>query len=93
MTLELSSRLSSQSDTAHMLLVRTEDKNQGSQIQREILVLISSALKSAVSRHRNNNKKKTKVWLDQLLYTSPAMQSALFLSRKGSPANKYHALC
>ena len=48
MTLELSSRLSSQSDTVHMLLVRTEDENQDSQIQREILVLIFSALKSAV---------------------------------------------
>ena len=48
MTLELSSRLSSQSDTAHMLLVTTENKHQGSQIQGEILVLISSALKSTI---------------------------------------------
>ena len=76
MTLELSSRLSSQSDTAHMLLVTTEDKNQGSHIQGEFLVLISSALKSAVSRHRKKKKKKKKIWLDQLSYTSPAMLSA-----------------
>ena len=75
MTLELSSRLSSQSDTGHMLLVTTENKHQGSQIQGEILVLIFSALKSAVSTHRKKKKKK-KVCLDQLSHTSPAMPSA-----------------
>ena len=68
MTLELSSRLSRQSDTAHMLLVTTEDKHQGSQIQREILVLISSALKSAVQNILDiqRRRKEKKVWLDQL---------------------------
>ena len=102
MTLELSSRLSSQSHTAHMLLVRTEDENQGNQISKSecstdlsrfvcLFLLLLLFLKFSFLLLFLKKKKET-FGLDQLSHTSPAMPFAHSLPSKASPVNKHHAL-